>query len=110
MEPLAPVVEVSGRFADEARARAVAGALNRWFRWIVEGSTIPPPPIFDELGVPTSEWAWELGEDVDWRFGPHARVVGEEVRIALETHDTHTRLSGLLRTLGARTVRVARDS
>jgi hypothetical protein len=105
-----PVVEVSGRFADAARARGVAEALNRWFRWIVEGSEGAPPPAFDALGVATADWAWQLGEDVDWRIGPHARAVSDEVRIAIETHDTHARLSGLLRALGARSVRFARDT
>jgi hypothetical protein len=104
-----PVIEVSGRFADDVVAQEAADALNRWFRWIVEGSAAPIPPIFEPLGVESEGWAWTLGEDVDWSIGPHARALGEEVRVAVETHDTHRRLSGLLRALGARTVRVVRE-
>ncbi len=103
------VIEVGGRFADEPEARRVAEALNRWFRWIVEGTAMPAPEIFEPFGVPTAAWAWRLEEDVDWRIGPHARVVGPDIRIALETHDTWTRLAGLLRALGARSARVVRD-
>jgi hypothetical protein len=103
------VVEVSGRFRDEAAAHEAADALNRWFRWIVDGTATPAPEIFEPFGVSTAAWAWKLDEDVDWRMGPHARVVGDEVRIALETHDTWTRISGLLRALGAHSARVVRD-
>jgi hypothetical protein len=103
------VVEVSGRFADEVVAREAADALNRWFRWILEGTSAPAPQIFEPLGVATAEWAWALDEDVDWRIGPHARAAGDEVRISLETHDTHARIAGLLRALGARSARVVRD-
>lgn len=106
----APVVEIAAPFPDAARARAVADALNRWFRWIVEGTVPPAPALFDPLGVPTSEWAWSLEEDVDWTLGPHARAAGAEVRIALHTEDTHLRLSGLLRALGASAVRFAYES
>ena len=110
MDALPPVVEVSGRFADAARARRAADALNGWFRWIVEGGPVPVPALFEDLGLSTEDWAWRLGEDVDWRVGPHARAVGEEVRIALQTHDTHARIAGLLRALGARTARITRDA
>jgi hypothetical protein len=103
-----PVVEVSGTFSDADAARAVADALNRWFRWIVDGSTRPVPPVFEMFGVPSSEWDWSLDEDVDWTLGPHARAAGADVRIAVHTRDTHLRLAGLLRTLGGRSVRVAR--
>lgn len=104
-----PVTQISGRYADEVVAREVAEALNRWFRWILDGTAEPVPEIFEPLGVATSEWAWTLGEDVDWALGPHARADGAEVRISLETHDTHLRLAGLLRALGARAARVVRD-
>lgn len=102
-----PVVEVAGRFVDEVVARAAAEALNRWFRWILDGSGQPVPALLEPLGVSTEAWAWAL-EDVDWALGPHARVEGAEVRVALETHETHLRLSGLLRALGARAVRIVR--
>lgn len=104
-----PVVQVVGRFADEIAADQAADALNRWFRWILDGTAAPTPELFEPLGVSTSEWAWVLGEDVDWALGPHARVVEREVRIDLETHDTHLRLAGLLRALGARSARFVRD-
>jgi ComF family protein len=103
------VIEVSGRFRGEAAAHEAADALNRWFRWIVDGTALPAPEIFEPFGLATGAWAWKLEEDVDWRIGPHARVVGDEVRIALETHDTWTRVAGLLRALGARAARVVRD-
>lgn len=105
----APVIEVAGRYRDEDLAREVADALNVWFRWILNGSEGAPPEAFDALGVPTADYAWSLADDVDWEVGPHARVVGEEVRIALQTDDTHVHLSGLLRRLGALATRVARD-
>ena len=104
-----PVIEVSGRFADEVVAREAADALNRWFRWVLDGAPPPAPEAFEPLGLETAEWAWSLGEDVDWAVGPHARAVGSEVRIALETHDTHARLVGLLRRLGALSAKVVRD-
>ncbi len=106
----APVVEISGRYADETTAKQAADALNRWFRWIVEGSPAPVPDAFEPLGVDTQEWAWTLAEDVDWQLGPHARAVGADVRVALETRDTHLRLAGLLRALGAMSVRMTRDA
>lgn len=102
-----PVVEVAGRFADEVVAQEAADALNRWFRWILDGSSQPTPALLEPLGVATEAWAWTL-EDVDWALGPHARTEGADVRVALETHDTHLRLSGLLRALGARAVRIVR--
>ncbi len=104
-----PVIQIAGRFADEVVAREAADALNRWFRWIADGTPSPAPEIFEPLGVTTADWAWTLAEDVDWALGPHAASVGDEVRIALETHDTHTRLAGLLRGLGARNARFVRD-
>ena len=105
-----PVVEVSGKFADEVVAQEAADALNRWFHWILDGSTPPVPSVFESLGTVTEEYAWSLEEDVDWKLGPHARAVGVEVRIAVETHDTHFRLAGLLRALGATKARIVRES
>ncbi len=104
-----PVAEISARFDDDVLAREVADALNRWFRWILEGSEPPVPEIFDALGVATTDYAWTLAEDVDWELGPHARALGEEVRISLHTHDTHLHVSGLLRRLGCLATRVVRD-
>jgi hypothetical protein len=106
----APVVEVSGRFADDLLAQEAADALNRWFRWIVAGSEGAPPEAFESLGVDTGEYAWCLDEDVDWTLGPHARVVGSEVRVAVQTRETHLRLAGLLRRLGALDARVLREA
>ena len=54
-------------------------------------------------------YAWQLGEDVDWQVGPHARAVELEVRISLETYDTHLHLAGLLKRLGALRVQVERS-
>ncbi|MHC5011886.1 MAG: hypothetical protein ACYTG6_13240 [Planctomycetota bacterium] len=105
----APVVEISGRFADELVAREAADALNRWFRWILEGGEGEPPEIFEPLGVRTADYAWTLGEDVDWTLGPHARTLGEEVRLSVQTHDTYLPLAGLLRRLGAISARVVRE-
>ena len=105
-----PVIEVSGAFRDAEAAHAVAEALNRWFRWIIEGTAKPVPPLFEPLGADTHDYAWELDEDVDWTLGPHARVAGSEVRISIQTHDTHLRLAGLLKGLGARTVNIVRDN
>jgi hypothetical protein len=104
-----PVVEISGTFADDLVASEVADALNRWFRWVLEGSGSDVPPIFEPLGVETADWAWSLDDDVDWRIGPHARVLGDEVRIAIQTQDTHLHVAGLLRRLGARRVRVVHE-
>ncbi len=104
-----PVDAIEARFVDEVVAGEVADALNRWFRWIVSGGEADSlPPAFEEFGVPTEDYAWRLEEDVDWEFGPHARVVGTEVRISIQTHDTWARLSGLLRALGASAVRIER--
>jgi len=108
MAPPDAVVEIAGTYADDTTAKQVADALNRWFRWIVEGSKRPVPEAFEPHGVDTREWDWALDEDVDWELGPHARAVGAEVRVALHTTETHLRLAGLLRALGARTVRLAR--
>lgn len=105
-----PVTEVRGRFADDVVAREAADALNRWFRWIAEGSHAPIPDLFEPLGVTTSDWAWSLVDDVDWELGPHARALGPEVVIDLETHETHTRLAGLLRALGALSARIVREA
>jgi hypothetical protein len=104
----APVSEVAGDLPDETTAKQVADALNRWFRWIVEGSKPPVPEAFEPLGVDTRDWAWALDEDVDWALGPHARAAGAEVRVAIQTAETHLRVAGLLRALGARAVRVGR--
>lgn len=104
------VIEISAPFPDATRARNVAEALNRWFRWIVEGSVPPVPPVFDPMGVRSAQWCWALEEDVDWTLGPHARASGAEVRVAIHTQDTHLRLSGLLRALGASSVRFAYES
>jgi len=108
--PGEPVVEISARFPSPESARTAAEALNRWFRWIVEGSTSPIPRVFEVFGVATSDWAWSLDEDVDWTLGPHARAVASEVRIAIHTHDTHLRLAGLLRAVGGHGVRVVHDT
>jgi hypothetical protein len=107
--PDTPVISIRARFVDELVAQEVAQALNDWFRWMVQGSEMPPPEAFEPLGVETADYAWALGEDVDWQMGPHARAVGLEVRIDLETHDTHLHLAGLLKRLGAASVGVERD-
>ena len=104
-----PVVEISARCRDAAHARAVADAMNRWFKWIVDGSIVPMPEIFESLGVDSKEWGWTLDEDVDWSLGPHARVAGLDVRIAIQTSDTHLRVGGLLKALGGSAVRIVRD-
>src|SRR5436189_4615349 len=106
----AAVIEISAPFSDAPKAKAVADALNRWFRWIVEGSVPPVPPVFDEFGETSSDWNWALEEDVDWTLGPHARASGTDVRIAIHTVDTHLRLSGLLRSLGAARVSFVYES
>jgi hypothetical protein len=100
-----PVIEISGRFRDAGRAKAVADAMNGWFKWIVAGSIEPMPRLFDELGV-----AWTLEDDVDWTLGPHARVAGDEVRVAIHTEDTHLRIAGLLRLLGGQAIRMVHDA
>jgi len=109
MPDVAPVTEISGHFASPERARAAADALNRWFRWIVEGSQAPMPRFFEPLGVEDEEYAWELREDVDWTLGPHARSLGDQVRISIQTHDTYIAVAGLLRRLGAVRTQVVRD-
>ena len=109
MAEQAPVAEIHARYVDEFVAREVADALNRWFRWILDGSEMPPPEAFEPLGVETVDYAWSLGEDVDWQIGPHARILGPEVRVSIQTHDTHLHLAGLLRRIGAQTVRIVRD-
>ncbi|MDA1195314.1 MAG: hypothetical protein O2894_09020 [Planctomycetota bacterium] len=105
----APIVEMRAPFVDEIVAREVADALNMWFRWILTGSEDPVPAAFESLGVETTDYAWSLEDDVDWELGPHARVYATEVRISLGTHETHLHLSGLLRRLGALSVRCLRD-
>lgn len=106
-----PVDAIEARFVDELVAGEVADALNRWFHWVVGGEPgSEPPPAFEEFGVSTDDYAWRLEEDVDWEIGPHARVVGPEVRIALQTADTWASLSGLLRKLGALSVRVRQEN
>ena len=109
MSETQPVIEIHGRFADEVVAREAADALNRWFRWILDGSETPVPEFFEPLGVDTGAYAWALEEDVDWAIAPYARTLGAEVRVAVETHDTWQHLAGLLRQLGATAVNVLRD-
>lgn len=109
MDETNPVTEVSAAFVDDLVASEVADALNAWFRWIVQGSELPAPEFFESLGVDSADYAWTLGEDVDWEIGPHARTLGPEVRIALQTTDTHTHVAGLLRGLGALRVRILRE-
>ncbi|MDJ0975462.1 MAG: hypothetical protein QNJ98_13440 [Planctomycetota bacterium] len=110
METEHPVDAVEARFVDDLVAREVADALNRWFGWVIGGGEEEiPPPAFEGFGVTTADYAWRVGEDVDWEIGPHARAVGTEVRIAIQTHDTWAALSGLLRRLGALSVRVHRE-
>ena len=109
MNQAAPVSEILARYVDEIVAEEVAEALNKWFGWILAGSEAPVPEAFEPLGVDTAEYAWSLGEDVDWEIGPHARPVGWDVRIAIETQDTHLHVAGLLKRLGATSVRVIRD-
>lgn len=104
-----PVDSIEARFVDDLVAREAADALNRWFAWVVGGEGGTPPPVFEAFGVESEDYAWVIDEDVDWEIGPHARVVGNEVRIALQTHDTWAPLSGLLRRLGALAVRVHRE-
>lgn len=99
-----PIHEVGGSFADDMVAREVADALGRWLRWILGGSDGEPPAAFEPFGVATADFRWAMGEDVDWELGPHARAQGDDVRISLETHDTHFALMGLLKRLGARRV------
>ncbi|MBL9086605.1 MAG: hypothetical protein JNM10_05645 [Planctomycetia bacterium] len=104
----APVLEISGRFPDAPRAAAAVEALNRWFRWIVDGAP-PPAPPFVGFDVDPAEYALSLGDDLDWELGPHARAVGPDVRIAIHTSDTHLIVAGLLRRMGALAVKIVRD-
>lgn len=108
MTALEPVTEIRAAFVDEIVAREVADALNAWFRWIVLAND-DMPEAFEPFGVETADYAWTLGEDVDWQLGPHARTLGPELRISIQTHDTHTHLSGLLRKLGALSVQFHRE-
>ena len=107
MDEVAPVVEVSGVFADEIVAREVADALNRWFKWILSGAG-GIPDMFEPLGVDGADWSWSL-EDVDWTIGPHARTLGPELRISVQTQETYRLLCGLLRQLGASSARIHRE-
>ena len=108
MDAVEPVIEIRASFVDEIVAREVADALNAWFRWIVIGDG-DMPAAFESFGVDTADYAWTLGEDVDWQIGPHARTLGPELRISIQTHDTHVHMSGLLRKLGALTVLCHRE-
>ena len=47
---------------------------------------------------------------MDWNLGPHARAVAEEVRIAIQTSETHLRVAGLLRRLGAKQIKLVRET
>ena len=109
MQELEPVIEIRAGFVDEVVAREVAEALNQWFRWIVLRLEDEVPEAFEPFGVETAEYAWTLGEDVDWQIGPHARTLGPEIRISIQTHDTHRHVSGLLRKLGALSVACLRE-
>lgn len=104
-----PVTLIRAQFVDEFVAQEVAAAMNTWFTWMMQGSELPPPAAFEPLGVDTEVYAWKLGEDVDWQVGPHARAVELEVRVSLETYDTHLHLAGLLKRLGASRVLVERS-
>ena len=106
--PADPVDRLSGTFADDLVAAEVAEAFKRWIRWIGQGSEEPVPPCFEPLGVDTAEYAWQLGEDVDWELMPGVRSVGNVVHIDLLTHDTWTHLAGLLRRLGATRTQIER--
>lgn len=105
-----PVVQVRGRFVDAYVADEVAEALNRWFRWIADPDAEGIPGMFASFGVAGDAYAWRLSEDVDWEMLPHARAVELEVRVDLETHDTWTRLAGLLRKLGALSTTIERET
>ena len=105
-----PVTLIAARYVDDIVAQEVAAALNGWFKWILAGTEMPAPLLFEPLGVDTADYAFSLQEAVDWQVGPHARVVDVEVRVSLETRDTHILLAGLMKRLGALAVRVSRDS
>ena len=107
--PDAPVLEISGRFPDAPRAAAAVDALNRWFRWIVDGAPPASTPSFAGFDVDPADYALTLGDDLDWELGPHARAVGPDVRIAIHTTDTHVLVAGLLRRMGALAVKIVRD-
>ena len=76
---------------------------------IVLGLDEKIPEAFEPFGIETADYAWKLGEDVDWEIGPHARTLGPEIRISIQTHDTFQHLSGLLRKLGAFSVQCLRE-
>lgn len=105
-----PIDHIEAIFIDDMAAQEVADALNRWFKWIVSGGDTDMPAAFEPFGVETANYAWSLDEDVDWTMGPHARAVGSQVRIAIATHDTQHHVAGLLRKLGATSVRMERAS
>lgn len=107
MSEQGPVDTIRAGFVDELVAQEAASALNRWFGWILQPGDDPVPDVFAAFGLDSAEYAWGM-EDVDWQLGPHARAVGSDVSIVLETHDTWRRLSGLLRALGAVNVVVSR--
>ena len=109
MDELQPIVEIRAPFVDETVAQEVAEALNTWLRWVVHRPTEEVPHALEPFGVDTADYAWTLGEDVDWEIGPHARTLGPEVRLSVQTHETHLRLSGLLRKLGALSVTCLRE-
>ncbi len=109
MDDTQPIIEIRAPFVDDYVAREVAEALNAWFRWIVVGPSDERPDAFEPFGLDTADYAWVLGEDVDWEIGPHARALGPELRISIQTHDTHLHLSGLLRGLGALSVQFLRE-
>lgn len=104
-----PVDTIRAAFVDELVAEEAVAALNRWFRWILHPDDEPVPDVFADFGLDSAEYAWGM-DDVDWQLGPHARAIGSDVSIVLETHDTWQRLSGLLKALGAITVTVSRDA
>ena len=108
MESVEPIIEIRASFVDEIVTGEVAEALNAWFRWIVIAND-DMPEAFEAFGIDTADYAWTLGEDVDWEIGPHARALGPELRISIQTHDTHLHVSGLLRKLGALSVQCLRE-
>ncbi len=107
MNEAAPVTGIRGTFRDDAHAIEAQDALNAWFRRLVDGETELQWDGFEEIDP--DEYAWILSEDTDWEFVPHAKAVGRVVSIALETRETHRRLVGLLRRMGALDVVWATD-
>ncbi len=109
MTPEDPIIEIRAPYVDEVVAAEVAEALNIWFRWILGTRGDEMPQAFEAFGVDTADYAWSLEEDVDWEVGPHARALGPELRIGLQTMDTQLHMSGLLRRLGALSVTFLRE-